>query len=62
MKQKMIILEYLQFDSLTQEQILALNKLQSFINMNDLSDFFVLSGAASTGKTSITTALIGLLN
>ncbi len=56
------ILDYLQFDSPTQEQKLALLAMSDFVSTHNDKDFLILSGAAGTGKTSITTALIGYLN
>ncbi len=56
------ILSYLQFDCPTLEQKCALLEMSHFIKQDNTKDFFILSGAAGTGKTSITTALIGYLN
>ncbi|MBK6834225.1 MAG: AAA family ATPase [Bacteroidetes bacterium] len=56
----MNILNYLHFNNPTSEQEKALLGMQEFVN--DDYDFLILSGAAGTGKTSITSALIGYLN
>ncbi|WP_166386816.1 ATP-dependent RecD-like DNA helicase [Polaribacter sp. 11A2H] len=56
------ILGYLQFDCPTFEQKKALYEMSAFIETTNINDFYILSGAAGTGKTSITTALIGYLN
>lgn len=50
--------DYLHFDTPTKEQIDALIKLEEFVKPENESDFFVLSGAAGTGKTSLISALI----
>ena len=54
--------DYLHFDSPTQEQTDALVKLEEFVKPENEADFFVLSGAAGTGKTSLISALILYLN
>ena len=56
------ILDHLQFDCPTQEQKQALLKMSEFVKVSNLDDFFILCGAAGTGKTSIVTAVIGYLN
>jgi exodeoxyribonuclease-5 len=56
------ILDYLHFETPTIEQKNTLNALSTFVNADNLDDFFILSGAAGTGKTSITSALVGYLN
>jgi len=56
------ILEYLLFHTPTTEQKTALEALAEFVKAKNEDDFFILSGAAGTGKTSITSALIGYLN
>jgi exodeoxyribonuclease-5 len=56
------ILKYLHFHTPTLEQKSALEALSLFVDENNGDDFFILSGAAGTGKTSITSALIGYLN
>ena len=62
MQYKISILDHLQFDCPTLEQKMALLSMSKFVNSNNEDDFLILSGAAGTGKTSITTALIGYLN
>ncbi|MCB0536032.1 MAG: AAA family ATPase [Bacteroidetes bacterium] len=62
MEQGITILDYLQFDTPTIEQKSALVGMSDFVSEENGDDFFILSGAAGTGKTSITTALIGYLN
>ncbi|WP_019670801.1 ATP-dependent DNA helicase [Eudoraea adriatica] len=62
MKQEKSILDFLQFSRPTEEQNKALLRIETFIDKENSEDFFILAGAAGTGKTSITTALIGLLN
>tara|TARA_B110000003_G_scaffold244653_1_gene253905 strand:- start:703 stop:2052 length:1350 start_codon:yes stop_codon:yes gene_type:complete len=62
MQYKISILDYLQFDCPTLEQKMALLAMSKFVNFDNEDDFLILSGAAGTGKTSITTALIGYLN
>jgi len=56
------ILNFLHFQTPTSEQKIALEALTNFVKETNNEDFFVLSGAAGTGKTSITSALIGYLN
>lgn len=56
------ILNFLYFHTPTLEQKSALESLSLFIDEKNNDDFFILSGAAGTGKTSITSALIGYLN
>lgn len=56
------IFDYLNFYTPTTEQLSALESLSHFIEEENTDDFFILSGAAGTGKTSITSALIGYLN
>ena len=56
------IFNFLHFHTPTSEQKSALEGLSSFVDENIGDDFFILSGAAGTGKTSITSALIGYLN
>jgi exodeoxyribonuclease-5 len=62
MKNAITILDHLQFDCPTQEQRTALLGMSEFVKKENKDDFFILCGAAGTGKTSITTALIGYLN
>ena len=54
--------DYLHFQSPTTEQKNVLSALAAFIEEENSDDFLVLCGAAGTGKTSITSALIGYLN
>lgn len=56
------ILEYLHFHQPTEDQKRVLNALVQFVSKEDPYDFFVLCGSAGTGKTSITSALIGYMN
>ncbi|MEO9893096.1 AAA family ATPase [Aurantibacter sp.] len=62
MKNAITILDHLQFDCPTSEQKNALLGMSNFVKKANGDDFFILCGAAGTGKTSITTALIGYLN
>lgn len=62
MEKAITILDHLQFDCPTAQQKVALLAMSDFVNKNNNEDFFILCGAAGTGKTSITTALIGYLN
>ncbi|MFC5193765.1 ATP-dependent RecD-like DNA helicase [Bizionia hallyeonensis] len=62
MKNAITILDHLQFDCPTSEQKTALNTMADFVKETNTDDFYILCGAAGTGKTSITTALIGYLN
>jgi len=62
MKNTVSILDHLQFDCPTKEQKAALLGMSDFVKVSNENDFFILCGAAGTGKTSITTALIGYLN
>ncbi|QNM84601.1 AAA family ATPase [Polaribacter pectinis] len=62
MRNAITILDHLQFDCPTQEQRTALLGMSDFVKKENKDDFFILCGAAGTGKTSITTALIGYLN
>ncbi|MDI9358835.1 MAG: AAA family ATPase [Phycisphaerales bacterium] len=56
------IINYLQFRQPTADQTNVLNALETFVNKNCTDDFFILKGAAGTGKTSLVTALVGYLN
>ena len=56
------ILDHLQFDCPTTEQKKALLALSDFVKVSNNDDFYILCGSAGTGKTSMTTALIGHLN
>lgn len=62
MIQGISILDYLHFDCPTSEQKNALLSMASFVKEDNQDDFLILCGAAGTGKTSITSALIGYLN
>jgi exodeoxyribonuclease-5 len=62
METKINILDYLGFDSPTKEQVVALNAMSNFVKEDQVEDFLILCGAAGTGKSSITSALIGYLN
>jgi exodeoxyribonuclease-5 len=59
---KLSILDHLQFENPTLEQKNALLAMSAFVDENNTEDFLILCGAAGTGKSSITTALIGYLN
>jgi exodeoxyribonuclease-5 len=56
------IFDFLHFSHPTQEQRLILKALEDFVSNENQNDFIVLCGAAGTGKTSITAALIGFMN
>ena len=56
------IFNFLHFNHPTQEQEVVLKAMENFVAETDPFDFLVLCGAAGTGKTSITAALIGYLN
>ncbi|MGK7395845.1 MAG: ATP-dependent DNA helicase, partial [Candidatus Cyclobacteriaceae bacterium M3_2C_046] len=56
------IFDFLHFNHPTQEQENVLKAMESFIKKENMDDFLILCGAAGTGKTSITSALIGYLN
>lgn len=62
METKITILDHLQFDCPTTQQRSALLSMSDFVKEENKDDFYILCGAAGTGKTSITTALIGYLN
>ena len=62
MQNGITILDFLQFDCPTQEQKSALLAMAEFVKPENKDDFFILCGAAGTGKTSITTALVGYMN
>ncbi|CAN5156388.1 ATP-binding domain-containing protein [soil metagenome] len=61
-EKKKSILDFLEFSSPTEEQEKALLSMANFVSKDNLEDFLILSGAAGTGKTSITTTLIQYLN
>ncbi len=56
------IIEFLHFANPTKEQDAVLKAMEDFVSSENQYDFIVLCGAAGTGKTSITAALIGYLN
>ncbi len=62
METRINILDYLAFDAPTKEQVAALNTMADFVKKENTDDFYTLCGAAGTGKSSITSALIGYLN
>lgn len=62
METTITILDHLQFDCPTTQQKVALLAMSDFVSDANADDFYILCGAAGTGKTSITTALIGYLN
>lgn len=59
---KKSILNFLHFQLPTTEQKSALESMSCFVEEENKEDFFILARAAGTGKTSITSALIGYLN
>lgn len=56
------IFDHLHFSTPTQEQRDALQGMADFTKKENGDDFFILCGAAGTGKTSVVSALIGYLN
>jgi hypothetical protein len=56
------IFKHLHFSHPTEEQTNVLRAMEVFVSSENQYDFIVLCGAAGTGKTSITAALIGYLN
>jgi exodeoxyribonuclease V len=56
------IFKYLHFSNPTEDQKNVLIAMEDFIREENPFDFMILCGAAGTGKTSITSALIGFLN
>lgn len=56
------IFDFLHFSNPTEEQKNVLKSLETFVQIENQYDFFVLRGQAGTGKTSITSALVGYLN
>lgn len=62
MENAITILDHLQFDCPTAQQRVALLAMSDFVKETNKDDFYIICGAAGTGKTSITTALIGHLN
>jgi tRNA A37 threonylcarbamoyladenosine biosynthesis protein TsaE len=57
-----VIFNFLHFSHPTKEQEIVLKAMQDFVKADNHFDFLILCGAAGTGKTSITAALIGYLN
>lgn len=57
-----MIFKFLHFSHPTEEQTTVLKAMEDFVSPENQYDFMVLCGAAGTGKTSITAALIGYLN
>lgn len=62
MESAITILDHLHFDCPTAQQRIALLAMSDFVKETNKDDFYIMCGAAGTGKTSITTALIGHLN
>lgn len=62
MEQNNEILHFLHFSHPTKEQEVVLKAMEEFTKEDNHLDFLILCGAAGTGKTSITAALIGYLN
>ena len=62
MKTENSILDFLHFSRPTKDQTDALIGIQSFLETDSNQDFFILRGAAGTGKTSIISAVVGFLN
>ena len=56
------ILDFLHFSNPTKGQEKALIGIEQFLNVDNKEDFLILRGAAGTGKTSITSAVIEYLN
>ena len=56
------IFDFLHFSNPTEEQKTVLKSLEVFVAVENQYDFVVLRGQAGTGKTSITSALVGYLN
>lgn len=56
------IFKYLHFSRPTSEQEAVLKAMEEFVHPENPDDFLILCGAAGTGKTSITSALVGYLN
>ena len=56
------ILNFLHFSHPTKEQEIVLKAMEEFVMDEIPDDFLILCGAAGTGKTSVTAALIGYLN
>jgi exodeoxyribonuclease-5 len=62
MKTENSILDFLHFSKPTKDQTDVLIGIQSFLKTGSDQDFFILRGAAGTGKTSIISAVVGFLN
>lgn len=56
------IYNFLHFSRPTKEQEAILKTMEEFVEEDNPLDFIILCGAAGTGKTSVTAALIGYLN
>lgn len=56
------IFDFLHFNQPTEEQKIVLKAMASFVADENKNDFLILCGSAGTGKTSVTSALIGFLN
>lgn len=52
------ILDFLQFDMPTTEQVHVLGALQNFVSEENTEDFMVVCGSAGTGKSSIMNAVV----
>jgi exodeoxyribonuclease-5 len=52
------ILNFLQFDKPTTEQVQVLDALQKFVSEENTEDFMVVCGSAGTGKSSIMNAVV----
>lgn len=55
-------IDFLHFVGPTSEQEIVLREMEEFVKEDNQLDFLILCGAAGTGKTSVTAALIGYLN
>jgi exodeoxyribonuclease-5 len=62
MKNAITIFDHLHFATPTTEQRNALQGMADFTQQGNSDDFYILCGAAGTGKTSIVSAFIGYLN
>ncbi len=51
MQNGITILDFLQFETPTHEQKLSLLAMADFVKQENEDDFFILCGAAGTGKT-----------
>ncbi len=56
------IIDFLSFKAPTAKQLEVLRAMERFIAEEDEDDFMILCGSAGTGKTSLTAALVGLMN